>query len=80
MCMFFDSSCQADATTSSSIVAGFVYLCGMEAGCSSCPRSAQRSMHARIASEQNTIAETVVNRWASTQTSHGWSVRPFSCS
>ena len=26
----FDSSCQADATTSSSIVAGLVYLCGME--------------------------------------------------
>ena len=31
--VFVDSSCQADATTSSSIVAGLVYLCGMEAGC-----------------------------------------------
>ena len=53
-----DSSCQADATTSSSIVAGLVYLCGMEAGCYSCPRCAQRSMHATIVSEQSAIAET----------------------
>ena len=29
----FDSSCEADATTSSSVVSGVMYLCGMEARC-----------------------------------------------
>ena len=42
--------------------------------------SAQRACMHGVTSEQNAVAKQLVNRRASTQTLHGGSVRPFSCS